>query len=226
MKDTLQQGLKDKARVYTLEVSGALACFTRPEMKVERVSYGVITPSAARAIFESIYWKPQIRWRIVRIEVMKPIAFHHIQRCEVAAMAHNKKNHIIASDYRQLRSSLLLRDVSYRLTAQMEVLQQASNIELENTSAKHCAIFERRASRGQCFTQPYLGCREFSANWKWVQESENMAIWENSDCHKPIPETRDFGVMLYDIDFSDSENPQPVFFNAVMSDGVINIPHL
>lgn len=201
---------------FTLEVSGALACFTRPEMKVERVSYEVITPSAARAIFEAIYWKPKIRWRVAQIDVLSPIAFTHIRRCEVALMANTKKEHIIAENYRQLRSSLVLRDVSYRLTAQMEMLPDKHP---ENeTPEKHVAIFERRASKGQCFTQPYLGCREFSANWRWVREEEEPA--------SPIAESKDLGMMLYDMDFSDMDNPRPQFFRAVMNNGTINLPRL
>ena len=203
--------------IYTLEVNGKLACFTRPEMKVERVSYEVITPSAARAIFEAIYWKPQIRWRVLQIDVLNPISFTHIRRCEVASMASTKKDHIIAENHRQLRSSLVLRDVAYRLTAQMEVLPNFSNIEVMNTSEKHAAIFERRASRGQCFTQPYLGCREFSANWRLVDECETFA---------PIAQSKDLGMMLYDMDFSNPENPQPKFFRAVMNNGTINLPML
>ena len=204
-------------RTYILEVIGSFACFTRPEMKVERVSYEVITPSAARAIFEAIYWKPQIRWRVLQIDVLNPIVFTHIRRCEVASMASSKKEYIITENHRQLRSSLVLRNVSYRLTAQMEIFPNFSNIEVLNTPEKHAAIFERRASRGQCFTQPYLGCREFSANWRLVDERETFA---------PIAQSKDLGMMLYDMDFSNPENPQPKFFRAVMNNGTINLPML
>lgn len=204
-------------RQYTLEVSGRMACFTRPEMKVERVSYEVITPSAMRAIFEAIYWKPQIRWQAQRIDVLKPIAFTHVRRCEVASMASTKKDHIITDNYRQLRSSLVLRDVAYRLTAEMEVLPGWTNVETDNTPEKHFAIFERRASRGQCFTQPYLGCREFSADWRLVGNDEPCT---------PIEESRDLGMMLYDLDFCETDNPRPKFFRAVMNNGTINIPNL
>lgn len=204
-------------KTYTIEAGGRMACFTRPEMKVERVSYEVITPSAARAIFEAIYWKPEIRWRVLQIDVLSPIAFTHIRRCEVASMASTKKEHIIAENHRQLRSSLVLRDVCYRLTAQMEVLPTSSNIEALNTPKKHFAIFERRASRGQCFTQPYLGCREFSANWTLVDDSES---------YTPIAESRDLGMILYDMDFSNPENPTPKFFRALMNNGTINLPVL
>lgn len=203
---------------YTLEVSGSFACFTRPEMKVERVSYEVITPSAARAVFEAIYWKPQIRWKVVQIVVLRPIVFTHIRRCEVAAMANTKKPHIIAEKNRQLRSSLLLRDVCYRITAQMELKVGMMNVEVgDNTAEKHSAIFERRASRGQCFTQPYLGCQEFSADWRWIA---------NDDAYIPIADSRDLGIMLHDIDFSNPESPEPTFFNAVMNHGIIEIPRL
>lgn len=196
---------------YMLEVAAPMACFTRPEMKVERVSYEVITPSAARAIFEAVYWKPQIRWRILRIEVLKPIAFTNIRRNEVALMASTKKKHIITSNGRQLRNSLVLRDVGYRLTAEMEVL--SGKLTDEEIPEKHFAIFERRASKGQCFTHPYLGCREFSADWKPVKDKP---------C-SPIKESKDLGIMLYDMDFSDSLNPRPIFFRAIMDHGVINL---
>lgn len=202
-------------QTYTLEVSGAMACFTRPEMKVERVSYEVITPSAARAIFEAIYWKPQIRWRVRRIEVLNPIRYTHIRRSEVASMAHTRKDYIVASDHRQLRSSLLLRDVRYRLTAEMEVLGE--RLREDEKAGKHFAVFRRRALRGQCFTQPYLGCREFVSDWRLADDNAPV---------KAISRSCDLGMMLFDMDFSDREHPQPRFFRAVMNNGIINLPRL
>ncbi len=192
---------------FILEVDAPFACFTRPEFKVERMSYEVITPSAARAIFEAIYWRPQMQWRIVAIEVLNPIAFINVQRCEVAAMANVHRSEIFVEKYRQLRNSVLLRDVKYRITAQL--------IAFDGALPRHSAIFKRRCSKGQCFTTPYLGCREFSANWR--------AVDAESQLQPPINESRDLGVMLYDIDFSDPKEPTPQFFRAEMVNGRIDI---
>lgn len=193
--------------IYQLEISGVLACFTRPEFKVERMSYEVITPSACRAIFEAIYWKPQMMWKIKVIEVLNPIAFTHIKRCETAATANVYKTEIIAADHRQLRSSLILRDVQYRVTAEL--------VSLDGNDEKHNAMFTRRATKGQCFTQPYLGCREFAADWRLIAEGEEL--------QPPIDETRDLGMMLYDLDFTNEKSPEPHFFRAMMTSGVITL---
>ncbi|MFR9641324.1 MAG: type I-C CRISPR-associated protein Cas5c [Rikenellaceae bacterium] len=191
---------------YQLEVSGSLACFTRPEFKVERMSYEVITPSACRAIFEAIYWKPQMMWKIKDIAVLNPISFTHFKRCETAATANVYKTEIVADKCRQLRSSVVLRDVKYRIRAEL--------IALDGNQEKHNAMFFRRASKGQCFTQPYLGCREFSADWRLIKDGEEL--------QPPIPETRDLGTMLYDIDFSELKKGSPKFFRVKMVNGVIN----
>ena len=192
---------------YQLETSGALACFTRPEFKVERFSYEVITPSAARSIFEAIYWRPQIRWVIKEIEVLNPISFTHFKRCETAAEAHTGKTEIIAERCRQLRSSVVLSDVKYRIRAEL--------IAYDGKQDKHCAMFRRRAIKGQCFTQPYLGCREFSCNWRLIEDNE--------DLQKPIAETKDLGTMLYDMDFTNPKKAVPKFFRAEMINGVITL---
>ncbi len=192
---------------YQLEISGSLACFTRPEFKVERMSYEVITPSAARAIFEAIYWRPQTRWEIKAIEVLSPISFAHFKRCETAAEAHTSKLEIIAERCRQLRSSVVLRDVKYRIKAEL--------IAYDGKQDKHNAMFRRRASKGQCFTQPYLGCREFACDWRLVTDGEEL--------QEPIDETRDLGRMLLDIDFTDTKHPKPMFYRAQMINGVITI---
>ncbi|MFR9546838.1 MAG: type I-C CRISPR-associated protein Cas5c [Rikenellaceae bacterium] len=189
---------------FTLEISGALALFTRPEFKVERMSYEVITPSACRAIFEAIYWRPSMRWEIKEIEVLNPISFTHFKRCETAAVAHTGKTEIIADRCRQLRSSVVLRDAKYRIKAEL--------IAYDGAAEKHCAMFRRRAMKGQCFTQPYLGCREFACDWRLVAEGEEL--------QPPIDETKDLGDMLYDMDF---ENRKPIFFRAEMINGVITL---
>jgi CRISPR-associated protein Cas5d len=208
---------------FCLEVSGDFACFTRPEMKVERVSYDVITPSATRAIFEAILWKPAIRWHIRRIEVLKPIRWINLRRNEVSgvvpagavksAMKQGKGNlGMYVEEDRQQRAGLFLRDVRYRLHADFEMLDNNP----ENNPVKFAEMFKRRASKGQCFNQPYLGTREFSCDFRLVEADTVPA--------QPLPETRELGWMLYDMDFADTTNPMPRFFQAKMQDGVIHVP--
>jgi CRISPR-associated protein Cas5d len=172
-------------KTFALDVSGDYACFTRPEMKVERVSYDVITPSAARAIFSTIFWKPAIRWRIRRIEVLNPIRWTSVRRNEVGVTANERSPGIIIEKERQQRAGLFLREVRYRLHADLEFIPPPKRPKIANpvlerltlpserdewakdeNPAKYNAIFERRARRGQCFNQPYLGCREFSCSFR------------------------------------------------------------
>ncbi len=208
---------------YCLEVSGPFACFTRPEMKVERVSYDVITPSAARAVFEAILWKPAIRWRVRRIEVLKPIRWISLRRNEVGAVvpvnsvksAMNKGSGDLAlyvEDERQQRAGLFLRDVAYRLHADLEVLPAAG---ANNPPPKFWEMFERRTGKGQCVNQPYLGCREFACDFRLVEEAEAVA---------PISETRDLGWMLHDMEFENPADPRPRFFRAELKSGVLTVP--
>ncbi len=216
---------------FCLEVWGPMACFTRPELKVERVSYDVITPSAARAIFEAIFWKPAVHWQVTKIEVLNPIKWTSVRRNEVGAVA--SKNPIYIEDKRQQKNSLLLKDVRYRIWARLEFIpkwkrQETKNpvIDLEESEllhrdenpGKYNAMFERRASKGQCFNQPYLGTRECVASFRLVNpETEEMAA--------PISENRDLGIMLYDIDFEqDLKNPPAMFYRAKMENGVIIVP--
>ncbi|NDP59251.1 MAG: type I-C CRISPR-associated protein Cas5 [Oxalobacteraceae bacterium] len=214
------------SRTYCLEVTGDFACFTRPEMKVERVSYDVITPSAARAVFESILWKPAIRWRVVRIEVLKPIRWISLRRNEVASTVSARnvqvamnagKGHLglYIEDDRQQRAGLLLRDVAYRLHAQFDMVNDAGD---NNNATKFHEMFVRRAEKGQCINQPYLGCREFACDFRLVADVNASAA--------PIAETRDLGWMLYDLDFTSPANPQPQFFRALLSGGVIDLEHV
>jgi len=199
---------------FCLEVSGDYACFTRPEMKVERVSYDVITPSAARGIFTAIFWKPAIRWRITRIEVLNPIRWTSVRRNEVSAVASARSGGILVEDVRQQRAGLILRDVRYRLWAEFDVLSAGED------SAKYAAMFDRRASNGQYFMHPYLGCREFSCR------EIRLVKHPESESAKPIYESRDLGFMLYDMDYSDPEDIKPMFYRPKMVDGVINVPHI
>lgn len=216
---------------FCLEVWGAMACFTRPELKVERVSYDVITPSAARAIFEAIFWKPAIHWQVTKIEVLNPIKWTTIRRNEVGAVA--SKNPIFIEDKRQQKNSLLLRDVRYRIWAKLVFIPQWKRKETKNAHidaeesdllrkdenpGKYNAMFERRASKGQCFNQPYLGTREFSASFKLVNPATDML-------DAPISESRNLGIMLYDMDFEkDLNNPPAMFYRAKMENGVIIVP--
>jgi len=227
---------------FCLEVSGAYACFTRPEMKVERVSYDVITPSAARAVFDAILWKPAIRWQVTRIEVLAPIRWISVRRNELGKIMTNQEGLFIDETNdagklvnRQQRAGLFLRDVKYRLFAEFEFippeksgkvynpvpdyLQDKEELEIvrqDEKPAKYAAMFERRASKGQCFNQPYLGCREFSAQFQLVDPVVEPAI--------PITETRDLGWMLYDLDYSNPFDPKPLFFRPKIENGVITVP--
>ena len=197
---------------FCLEVSGDYACFTRPEVKVERVSYDVITPSAARGIFTAIFWKPAIRWRITKIEVLSPIRWTSVRRNEVSAVASPRSDGIFVEDVRQQRAGLILRDVRYRLWAEFDMVSSED-------PAKYAAMFDRRATNGQHFMHPYLGCREFSCREiHLVKKPEQESV-------KPIFETRDLGFMLYDMDYSDAKDIKPMFYRAKMVDGVIVVPH-
>jgi len=210
---------------FCLEVWGPMACFTRPELKVERVSYDVITPSAARAIFEAIFWKPAIHWQVTKIEVLSPIKWASVRRNEVGAVA--SKNPIYIEDKRQQKNSLLLKDVRYRIWAKLEFIPQrkrAKQSDLfdeghqDENPAKYNAMFERRASKGQCFNQPYLGTRECAASFRLVNP-------ETEELPNPVSESRDLGIMLYDMDFEkDLKNPPAMFYRAKMENGVIIVP--
>lgn len=204
-----------------LRVWGEWACFTRPEMKVERVSYDVITPSAARAIIEAIYWKPSIRWIIDQIHVLNPVRFDNIRRNELEnklpasnvskAMKDNSSPvETFIEENRQQRASMVLRDVDYLIIAHFEPREKDGNNE-----GKHLDIFKRRLRKGQCYYQPYLGTREFSASFEPV---ENIPI-------SKLEGERDLGWMLYDLEFKENKTYTPKFFHARMNNGVIDIPH-
>ena len=217
-------------REFCLEVWGPMACFTRPELKVERVSYDVITPSAARAIFEAIFWKPAIRWQVTKIEVLNPIKWTSVRRNEVGAVA--GKTPIFIEEKRQQKNTLLLQDVRYRIWAKLVFIPQWKRGEPKNpmidneendllrneNPGKYNAMFERRACKGQCFNQPYLGTREFSASFRLVNPEQEELVM-------PIEESRDLGLMLYDMDFEgNAEKPDAMFYHAIMEKGVIIVP--
>ncbi len=216
---------------FCLEVWGPMACFTRPELKVERVSYDVITPSAARAIFEAIFWKPAIQWQITKIEVLNPIKWVSVRRNEVGAL--DSKNPIFIEEKRQQKNSLLLKDVHYRLWAKLVFIPQrnrkgsmnplidreeANMLRMDENPGKYNAMFERRARKGQCFNQPYLGTREFAASFRFVDT-------EKEELFRPISESRDLGIMLYDMDFEKNPTkPDAMFYRVKMKKGTIIVP--
>lgn len=216
---------------FCIEVAGDYACFTRPEMKVERVSYDVITPSAARGIYEAILWKPAIRWQIIRIEILKPILWVNVRRNEVSDVASQQKEQIWIEDKRQQRAGLFLRDVAYRLYARFELQDDSKHVHnfphlqcadsTENSYPKFAEIFKRRALKGQCFNQPYLGTREFAASFRFI-ESDKVEIEQQE--RPAINETRDLGWMLYDMNYSNPKEPTLRIFNAKMENGRIEVP--
>ena len=203
-----------------IKVWGDHACFTRPELKAERVSYDVMTPSAARGILEAIYWKPGIRWVIDRIHVLNPIRFDNIRRNELggkipvgsvgrAMRGGGRPLETFIEDDRQQRASLVLRDVAYGIEAHFDLVGEGGN------AAKHAEMFRRRAGKGQCFHHPYLGCREFPARFALVEEAFPDSA---------LAGEKDLGWMLHDIDFEHGMKAR--FYRAVMTDGVIRVPAL
>lgn len=201
-----------------LKVWGDYACFTRPELKVERVSYDVITPSAARGILDAIYWHPSMRWVIDFIHVLKPIKFENIRKNEVGEKISDnvvkeamkigciKNLNTIVDDARQQRAALVLRDVAYAIEAHFELSKGN-----RDQSAKHYNMFRRRAEKGQCYHRPSLGLREFTANFEWI----------DSVPKSELSGRQDLGLMLYDIDYE--HDRLPIFFKAEMIEGVVDI---
>ena len=222
----MTQAKNNRPPPLALRARGPLACFTRPELKTERVSYPVMTPSAARGILEAVLWKPAIRWRVERIKVLAPIAFTSFRRNEVSAVAPAPKSAtierggdyapLLIEDRRQQRNTVALRDVDYVIEARIELTSRAGE---GDNLAKFVDMFRRRVEKGQHFHQPYLGCREFAAEIEPVTD----------DTRGPIDETRDLGIMLWDIEFGEATRgkPQnrPVFFAARLDAGVVEVPY-
>ena len=210
-----------------LKIWGERACFTRPEMKVERVSYDVITPSAARGILEAIHWKPAIRWVVDSIRVLKPIRFESIRRNEIGgklsasridqAIKSGRPDDLVSyiEDDRQQRAATILRDVAYVITAHFELTNKAGT---DDSIGKHLDIFNRRARKGQFFHAPCLGTREFPASFQLLEESAAPEVNES------LSGDRDLGWMLHGIDFAAGMTPR--FFRAHMLDGLITVPSL
>lgn len=220
-------------KAWCLEVWGNYACFTRPEMKVERQSYDVMPPSAARAIFEAVLRKPAIQWKILKIEVLKEIKWISVKRNEVGSIItgptkamlrgedEDKILGIVIEKDRKQRSSRFLKDVAYRIHARFDFIppedrknEKEMNVRGDESPAKYAAMFERRAKKGQCFHRPYLGCREFACHFRLVKEPEKE--------RPPIPETIDLKWMLYDKDYRNPKNPMPMFFHAKLENGVLD----
>lgn len=201
-----------RSSLFRLKVWGDNACFTRPEMKVERVSYDVMTPSAARGIVEAILWKPAIRWHIAQIDVLRPIKWEAVRRNEVGSRMSPKADCLFIEEQRQQRAGLFLRDVAYTIHAWFEMTDKAGT---EDTLIKFQEMFLRRSEKGQCFHRPYFGCREFSVDFE--------PVFDNQPTPDPIDESLDLGWMLYDMDFNVSD-PQPRFFRGVLERGRMKIP--
>lgn len=207
-----------------LKVWGEHGCFTRPEMKVERVSYDVMTPSAARGILEAIHWKPAIRWVIDAIHVLEPIRFQSIRRNEVGSKAPAGKIksamkrgdlgglQLLVDEDRQQRASTVLVKPAYIIEAHFEMTRKAG---ADDNEGKHLDIFNRRAEKGQCFHQPCLGTREFAASFEPVAPGAELPV--------AICESRDLGFMLWDIDHQAPDRPA-LFFRAALENGIVRVP--
>lgn len=230
-----------------LQVSGDYALFSRPEMKVERVSYDVMTPSAARGILDAIYFKPQIRWIVDEIHVLNPIRFTNIRRNEISKKATVPTRSQMAGEVpppegikcddtenkiRAQRASLLLKDVAYLIKAHVHILDPC--IEKDGTPSpeneaigKHLDMFKRRARKGQAFHQPYFGCREFPVRFELIETVADLPT-----PHESLRGEKDIGFILHDIEFDQDRaskkvrSTTPHFFRALMIDGVIRVPEL
>ena len=206
-----------------VHVWGDYALFSRPEMKVERCSYDVMTPSAARGILEAIYWHPGMRWIIDRIYVRNPIEFTSVRRNEVkskiqatsvlSAMNGGEKPLYISTkeDIAQ-RAAIILRNVDYVINAHFEMTERANESDNEG---KFKDIIMRRLRRGQCYHTPYFGCREFPVNFELYEDAEIETAYAD--------QIKDLGYMLYDLDYSDPENIQPMFFRAELRNGILDL---
>ena len=208
-----------------IEVWGDYACFTRPEMKVERVSYDIMTPSAARGLIESVSWHPGLRWVIDRIHVLAPIRFTNLRRNEVKSTVSARtartvmergsgELYLVTSGDIQQRASLLLRDVRYVIEAHFDILPEKAAP--GDNAGKFQDIVKRRIQKGQFYHQPCFGCREFPAAFAPCASIPS--------CPEELRGERDLGYMLYDIDYTDPENICPLFFRTVLRDGVLEVP--
>ena len=208
---------------FRIDVRGAYALFSRPEMKVERVSYDCITPSAARGILEAVFWHPGMQYKIDRIYVLNPIKFDNIRRNEVKAKISaanvlkianqgSGELYLATSENIQQRASMVLRNVHYVIDAHFVMTDKAN---ATDNTAKFHEMFQRRLKKGQCYHMPYLGCREFPAD---------VRPYEGVEIHTAYPdEEKDLGFMLYDMDYSNPEDIRPMFFRAILKNGVLDV---
>ena len=208
---------------FRVDVRGKYALFSRPEMKVERVSYDCITPSAARGVLEAIFWHPGMQYKIDRIYVLNPIKFDNIRRNEVKAkisaanvlkVANQGRGelYLATTENIQQRASMVLRDVHYVIDAHFVMTEKAN---ATDNTAKFHEMFQRRLKKGQCYHMPYLGCREFPAEVRPYDGDEIQTAYPN--------EEKDLGFMLYDMDYSNPEDIRPMFFRAVLKNGVLDV---
>lgn len=194
--------------ILRVKVEGPYACFTRPDLKVERMTYPCMTPSSARGILDSILWKPEFRWWIHRIIVLKPVLFLSVRRNEIKSKQSSKP--IVVENDRAQRNSIVLRDVGYIIEASIFT----KNYSTENPPRKYAEIFKRRVAKGQCYRRPYLGTREFAAEFSPPNEND-----------QPIQETYPIGSMLFDIFFDEKGKPSPIFFyDVAIINGVLECP--
>ena len=199
-------------RVVRVKVTGDYACFTRPDLKVERMTYPCMTPSAARGVLDAILWKPEFQWYVRRIIVLNPVRFMSVKRNEINSK--QGRNPIVIEEKRAQRNSVLLRDVAYIIEASIFMNNATDKRMYEKyvgMTEKREGLFPRRVKKGQCWRRPYLGTREFSAEFMSPEGNE-----------QPIQETIPIGSMLFDIFYDDTGKPQPLFFEAVIRDGVLN----
>lgn len=211
------------AQGVRVHVWGDYALFSRPEMKVERCTYDMITPSAARGLLEAIYWHPGMRWVIDRIYVRNPIEFTSIRRNEVKSKISSsniltvmnggdKELFLSTKEDIAQRASILLTNVDYIIEAHFEMTEKANE---SDNPGKFKDIIVRRLKTGKCYHTPYFGCREFPAKFELYENTEVSTVYENSEC--------DLGYMLYDMDYSDPEDIQPIFFRAVLRNGILDL---
>lgn len=199
-------------RVVRVKVTGDYACFTRPDLKVERMTYPCMTPSAARGVLDSILWKPEFQWYVRRIVVLNPVRFMTVKRNEINSK--QGRNPIVIEDKRAQRNSVILRDVAYIIEASIFMKDVAERCKFDKyigMAEKREGMFPRRVRKGQCWRRPFLGTREFSAEFMPPEESD-----------QPLQETIPIGSMLFDIFYDVNGKPQPFFFEAVIRDGVLN----
>lgn len=210
-----------RSQTFKVRARGPYACFTRPEFKADRVSYEVMTPSAARGLLEAVLWKPAICWRVERIHILAPIKTDAIKRNEVARKAPvggGDPGRYFADDdgNRTQRNTLLLRDVDYVIEAHFVMTERAGP---DDNLQKFVEMFQRRLARGQCFHTPYLGCREFAAR---VEPAPST--W---DVPESLRETRDLGMIVHDLVFADARDaPTPLFFHAKLVNGCVEVPEI